>query len=153
MGLDMYLNAAKYVGNWDHTPAAEREQAHAIGKLVGIDPLPGNSVEVSIRCAYWRKANAIHKWFVDHCADGVDDCKDYCVSSDQLKALVDLCKTLLANPSGAKEHLPTAEGFFFGSTGYNDDYKADLEETVRQIEPLLTDPRWECFEFSYRASW
>ena len=26
--------------------------------------------------ASWRKANAIHKWFVDNVQDGVDDCGD-----------------------------------------------------------------------------
>ena len=48
--------------------------------------------------AYWRKANAIHKWFVDRVQDGVDDC-DYHreVTERDLKDLLDICETILAN--------------------------------------------------------
>lgn len=149
----MYLSASRYVGNWDHTKAEEREKAQAVGKILGIDPLPGNSITVSISVAYWRKANAIHQWFVDNCQDGTDDCKEYDTSRDKLRELVSLCKSCLAVPAGAPEHLPTKSGFFFGSTEYNDDYREDLESTIKQIEPLLTDPKWEHFNFEYHSSW
>ena len=33
---------------------------------------------------YWRKANQIHKWFVDNVQDGVDDCGEYKVTKEQL---------------------------------------------------------------------
>lgn len=49
--------------------------------------------------AYWRKANAIHKWFEDHCADGeIENCADYPVSEEQLIELRDLC-TKIVNQS------------------------------------------------------
>ena len=41
---------------------------------------------------YWRKANAIHKWFVDNVQGGEDDCREYPVSNDQLIELRDTCK-------------------------------------------------------------
>ena len=41
---------------------------------------------------YWRKANQIHKWFVDHCQDGIDDCREAYVSDEQLEELLNLCK-------------------------------------------------------------
>ena len=44
---------------------------------------------------YWRKANAIHKWFVDRVQGGVDDCSEYQVSSAQLIELRDTCKQVL----------------------------------------------------------
>lgn len=44
---------------------------------------------------YWRKANAIHKWFVDKVQGGEDDCKEYPVSSAQLIELRDTCKRVL----------------------------------------------------------
>lgn len=42
--------------------------------------------------ACWRKANAIHKWFVDNIQDGNDDCGVYEVSEEQLRELLELCK-------------------------------------------------------------
>ena len=38
---------------------------------------------------YWRKANAIHKFFVDNAAHGVDDCQPVQVTLDVLKDLID----------------------------------------------------------------
>ena len=45
--------------------------------------------------AYWRKANAIHNWFVKNIQDGNDDCKDYTVSTYQLETLLDVIRTVL----------------------------------------------------------
>ena len=48
--------------------------------------------------AYWRKANAIHKWFEDHCADGeIENCRDYYVSKEQLEELLNTCKHVIAS--------------------------------------------------------
>lgn len=43
---------------------------------------------------YWRKANAIHKWFVDNVQDGKDDCDYYEVGKEQLEELLEICKTI-----------------------------------------------------------
>jgi hypothetical protein len=43
---------------------------------------------------YWRKANQIHKWFVDNVQGGVDDCGEYLVTEDELDELRELCKKL-----------------------------------------------------------
>ena len=43
---------------------------------------------------YWRKANAIHKWFVDNVQDGEDDCEYHEVNKEQLKELLDICKLI-----------------------------------------------------------
>lgn len=45
----------------------------------------------------WRKANHIHKWFVDHVCDGKDDCEPYEVEEYQLEDLLSICKTIKAN--------------------------------------------------------
>lgn len=46
--------------------------------------------------AYWRKANAIHQWFVDHVQDGEDDC-DYHneVTKEDLEKLRNTCIEVL----------------------------------------------------------
>lgn len=45
---------------------------------------------------YWRKTNCVHKWFVDHVQDGVDDC-DYHheVTEEILRELVGICEEIL----------------------------------------------------------
>lgn len=48
---------------------------------------------------YWRKANAIHHWFVQNVQDGNDDCEYHEVTKDHLKTLRNLCITIFDNVS------------------------------------------------------
>lgn len=43
----------------------------------------------------WRKANHIHKWFVDNVQNGVDECDTYEVTKEQLEDLLSVCKKVL----------------------------------------------------------
>lgn len=53
-------------------------------------------VKLNDGIAYWRKANAVHKWFVDNIQDGVDDCNYHReVTQQDLEALRDACKEIL----------------------------------------------------------
>lgn len=46
--------------------------------------------------AYWRKFNALHKWFVDNIQGGVDDCSYHReVTEENLKEIIGICKTIL----------------------------------------------------------
>ena len=89
-------------------------------------------------------------WFVKNTQDGEDDCKEYYVSREQLQTLVDTCKLVLKDKDSASELLPCQEGFFFGSTDYDEYYFGDLEETIKMIEPLIKE---ETGDFYYKASW
>ena len=109
--------------------------------------------EVTFRLAYWRKANAIHQWFVDKCQDGVDECQETFLTREQLQDLVRTCKQVLADKRKASELLPTQEGFFFGGTDYDEYYTQDLEYTVKRIEKILNDPALAKFDFYYQSSW
>ena len=51
---------------------------------------------------YWRKANAIHRWFVDNVQNGEDDCGTYAVSKEQLEGLLGKCKYILDNVNVVK---------------------------------------------------
>jgi hypothetical protein len=45
---------------------------------------------------YWRKANAIHAWLVNHVQDGEDDCTyHHECTKEILEELLDTCKTVL----------------------------------------------------------
>ena len=99
---------------------------------------------------YWRKANAIHKWFVDNTANGIDDCKRTYVSMEQLKELYEICKKVIKTKN--TKLLPTEKGFFFGDTDYNEYYYADLKETVEKFEEILSKDN-KHVSFYYLASW
>lgn len=150
MGLDMYLGRRFYVKNWDHMKDDEKHKitVRKGGKKTSI---PTDKIcYIETQEAYWRKANQIHKWFVDNVQDGEDDCGAYDVSREQLKDLIELCQKVLADHSLAKELLPNSEGFFFGSQDYDEYYFGDLEDTIKQLTPLLDT---EEGGFEYRSSW
>lgn len=47
---------------------------------------------------YWRKANQIHNWFVEHVQDGEDDCCYHNeVTKEILEELLDTCEKVLAS--------------------------------------------------------
>lgn len=147
MGLDMYLYRRTYVQNWDHMGPEERHEITVSkgGKPTAIDTK--RIVYIIEQAAYWRKANAIHAWLV---GERDDNCEEFYVPTERLAELVKLCKTVLADPKKAEELLPTQSGFFFGSTEYDEGYIADLQDTVKQLEPLLSD---KGADYRYRASW
>jgi hypothetical protein len=102
--------------------------------------------------AYWRKANAIHNWFVDAVQGGKDDCDRYPVTRDQLKALIRDCRSVLDDPANARLVLPTVSGFFFGSTDYDSRYFENLRDTVSMLEKALADANHGT-QFFYHSSW
>ena len=69
MGLDMYLFKTKN-GKYDN--------------------------DINDQIGYWRKANEIHKWFVDNVQNGVDDCDIYPVSRENLIELAGICLKILS---------------------------------------------------------
>ncbi len=151
MGLDMYLNKQYYVQNREHTPDNKR---FAITILRGGKPSPIPTDKITYVITeelYWHKANAIHKWFVDHVQDGKDDCGHYGVSKDQLRDLLNTVKQVLAHQKLANELLPTQSGFFFGGTDYDTYYYNDLKYTEQGLERVLTTPNDGYFE--YQSSW
>ena len=155
MGLDMYLSAKKF-----HSPAewrpnetkeefAKLKQASGVGTVLDKVEHPHIYLEVSV--GYWRKQNAIHEWFVTNCQDGVDDCRNSYVGREQLESLLNTCKEVKSDHSKADGLLPTASGFFFGSTEYDEWYFGGIDETIEIIEVALAMP--EEWEFQYHSSW
>lgn len=97
MGLDMNLYKKTYVKNWQHM---RPEELHKItikrGGLVRKDIKPERISYIVEDIGYWRKANQIHKWFVDNVQDGNDDCGTYYVSAEKLLELKELCETVIS---------------------------------------------------------
>lgn len=143
MGLDMYLTAHHYL------PYNNARTVNTIKKL--CPSMPGTPSAIEFDVCYWRKANAIHQWFVQHVQGGVDDCKEYDVPMQSLRELVDLCIEVRGDGALAPSLLPTQSGFFFGDVEYGEAYMADLEHTIKTLTPLITlkNPLF----LSYHSSW
>lgn len=147
MGLDMYLTAKRYVYDFDDSGKALREKLQDL-KVNGM-----RVKELSYEAGYWRKANAIHKWFVDNVQRGTDNCGVYFVTTEQLEKLLELVNEVLRNRDKAAELLPTASGFFFGSLIYDEGYFDDLLQTKAIIENILSIDDLSKYDFYYSSSW
>ena len=154
MGLDMFLYAERYLSGPQREFGDEvKGNAAALAELAGL-PMAGGATGIYVKSqlAYWRKANAIHQWFVQNVQGGEDECKPHYVSRAQLKTLRDICQKVLDDPSLAEEYLSPADGFFFGSTEMDEYYFKDLRSTISQIDfALMAAP--EDSSFIYEASW
>lgn len=189
MGLDMFLRRKRDLGNAKLNVKVldnEYDWYKNKGKNYSLD----NCTFIMQEVGYWRKANAIHKWFVDNVQDGNDDCRDYWVSTDKLKELLDTCKKvketakikkdkvavgqkynaetekfekiyedgeIITNAEEIAEILPTTDGFFFGSTDYDNWYMQDINYTIELLEKILLEEEQkdknEYIEYYYGSSW
>lgn len=91
MGLDMYLIRKKYIGaKYEWRKVTGKVEIEIEGKKIPVEFDRISYIDEDV--GYWRKANAIHKWFVDNVQDGNDNCGNYYVSIGQLEELLDKCK-------------------------------------------------------------
>ena len=161
MGLDMYLSVRKYVNRIDYNsvqsggePEIRQEFQNVVNvldveNLIEKDSWTGMSVDVPV--GYWRKANAIHAWIVNNCANGVDECQPIYVSPDKASELLKSCQDVVEYPEFAKELLPPQSGFFFGSTDVDEYYINDLKYTIQVLTKVLSAKNVD--SVIYQASW
>lgn len=154
MGLDMYLGAKKYMSKY--FDKSDSEKIEKIDQMFGIQTDEDgdyHAQEIYFRIAYWRKANAIHNWFVENCQGGEDNCQETYVSREDLQKLLDVCKQVNEDKSKAEELLPSKSGFFFGGTDYDEWYSKDIEYTIERLTKILNDPALSKMDFYYQSSW
>lgn len=126
MGLDMYLIRKKYIGgNYEHNKVKGNIEIEARGKKIPIDVNKLTYIEEDV--GYWRKANQIHKWFVDNVQDGNDDCNYYDVDIKQLQDLLDICKEI-------KRKVKLKEGYIKNGQTLKDGEFQDVYEDGKFIE-------------------
>lgn len=121
MGLDMYLNRMPRYKNttvdevnaiesyldWQQKKKEGNEYANCtLKEWCGISEseLPSDRVikyytpyygdgSIMEQVGYWRKENSIHKWFVEHVQDGIDDCEyHHECTKEILEELLDTCE-------------------------------------------------------------
>lgn len=178
MGLDMYfyLKEKKHVEGWargndDEYKAfgrydAERGVPDEIAYPEDIKELAEYIYKINFKSTfinrdgfrmyqigYFRKFNALHNYIVNNLADGVDECQEIEITKDNLCALLDTLSKVSDNHDLADEELPTAEGFFFGSTCYDDWYFSDVKDAIEMCELFLTNIDFDKYKLVYLASW
>ena len=174
MGLDMYLRKKTMVNSfWLNTPSIKEA---GLKPKITITDIPGMDedkiVQIVEEAAYWRKCNAIHKWFVDNVQGGEDDCGEYEMHDEKLLELVNLCTDVygfyLKNRNShnspnkaaqeyAKEKLPCSEGFFFGGQTYDKYYFEDevryTIDTLASSIPVKGEKEFLPTYYVYSSSW
>ena len=153
----MYLEKRSYVQQWEHIKPEKQFRVTVTQGGQPYDEIRPERVSYVIeQVAYWRKANAIHRWFVSNVQNGEDDCGQYYVSAAQLGALLKAAEEavlVLDRGDDVSALLPTRSGFFFGSIDYDESYRDDLIETIGMLSALLGEPNADQADYYYRASW
>lgn len=101
---------------------------------------------------YWRKANAIHRWFVENCQGGVDECQESVVHPELLADLISKCEEITLDHSKT-DLLETQGGFFFGSTDYDEWYFEDIKATAVGLKAAVEIAMPKATHFIYQSSW
>lgn len=141
----MYLRAERYI--WFNEDDLGNEVKQAFPEL----PDGAKIKQVEAEVGYWRKANSVHKWFVDNVQDGVDECQKSPVSREDIQELKDICQKIVDTPDLASSLMPTQDGFFFGNTEYGEWYMNDVRDTIAICDRALALPdQWELY---YQSSW
>lgn len=160
MGLDMYLYAKKEIYKSNFCYRVGDKPTLKYPKAFKNFKIPQNNQSKLVieryQIGYWRKANAIHSWFVENCGDGIDNCQPIEVEKDKLIELSNICKAVLKDHSKANDLLPTQEGFFFGSVEYDNYYFDDVKKTLDIITPaieLIGSSQGKDYTIEYQASW
>lgn len=153
MGLDQYLYRKTFLWTGDYINEDARDSVMVTKGGKNHPAIKNDRIKYVVEeVGYWRKANHIHKWFVDNVQDGVDDCDEYEVEEEKLRELLETCKIILNDdPSKASVLLPTSDGFFFGGTEYDQYYFGTIIETIDIIENVLSENGDN--QFYYTASW
>lgn len=150
MGLDMYLERCKnvvfpYVSiDIEELKESEKEDDKRLleflkpyirqrGKYVQWDSL---SEEVG----YWRKANQIHRWFVDNIQDGEDNCGAYKVDKEELEELLGICKQIEENAVMKKGQVVNGQTVKDGEwvNIYEDGYNIINPEVCEELLPTCS---------------
>ena len=164
MGLDMYLTKKTFIGSHhDLKDLTGKIEITIKGTPVNINFQRVESIHEQV--GYWRKANQIHRWFVENVQDGEDDCGSYRVSKEKFQQLLHDVQTVLdakgldGELAVIKSFLPPSDGFFFGSIDISEYYWSDLEYTRDTIISILNEMEIDekssdaWIDYFYQSSW
>lgn len=165
MGLDMYLY--RKIDKGSKNPLFTIVPSNFLPKGLFKPDAEYLTPEITVNAGYWRKANAIHAWFVQN-ADVEDNCEPIQVDLDDLTKLRSTIEDIFNAKEEdiqkaielAKNTLAPTAGFFFGDTEIDEDYFNSLQYTYSIINREINfaeqlDKRGHNFalRWEYQASW
>jgi hypothetical protein len=122
------------IAGYESAPDAEREIYKIVIRDSGLeraaDPETPSAVIVSdddderdayaaeVVIGYWRKANHIHAWFVEHVQGGKDECQPFAVTREQLLALREICMKVLTASKLAEGEVKIGQVLQAGETDW-----------------------------------
>ncbi|MGL5958681.1 MAG: hypothetical protein ACRCZZ_08870 [Phocaeicola sp.] len=143
MGLDMYLFKAKLSPSQQKVIDKNGVNSMEASKIYRAVTWDSHLDEV----VYWRKASAIHDWFVSNIQNGVDECYEYAVSIDELYHLKSVCEQALETRD--MKHLPSRPSTFVSYQRYWD----SIESTTEVLQDILSDKIDDDEVYIYSSSW
>lgn len=82
--------------------------------------------------AYFRKVNFLFKYYEDR-GKMYNQCYAF-TDADDIDDIIDRCEQVLKGHNLAHRLLPSQDGFFFGSTEYDDWYFSDVKDCLKQMK-------------------
>jgi hypothetical protein len=158
--INNFVNIEKTMEPDDYNPAFAE-----LNEVVKLRGKYSKWLSIFDDIGYWRKANAIHNFFVQETQGGDDECQVSIIPKEVLEDLLDRCKRVLKlkkiylndgiikDGVGVEEILPTKSGFFFGGTEFDEWYFQDIADTKKLITKVLKDTDFDTQVICYRASW
>ena len=142
MGLDQYLEARQYFSGYDFKDDTSKRNQKVLKELEAIFPeldsvrQSDDSMEVKCQVGRWRKANQIHKWFVDNRQGGDDEQRSVGVSRESLVDLRKTCQAVLGE-SHLEDGIVT--NGFIASSKTNFKMEPNLEDGQVIIDPSVAE--------------
>ena len=99
---------------------------------------------------YFRKFNALFRW-VDQKVAEIENCEDIYLSKDHFLQLQSTLSAL--NFPNCHISFPTQEGFFFGSTEYDDLYWEDVRQLRAFVDKQLAEFDFDKHKIYFNAWW
>lgn len=143
MGLDQYIKKSTF---------ADNKLKYQLGQLnlpAGIKAERISNIQEEI--AYFRKFNALHLHIVECEETDDDNCRDF-YFNPYIRTLKEICDEILIDKDPEKAHslLHTGDGFFFGSTEYDEWYFEDVQKLHDVLVGILEeDPQLDHSYYYY----
>ena len=164
MGLDMYLyiRETKYESRYStgegKTNPVYPDELKQFAKDIEKDSFSSITTQIYYLVGYWRKFNALHNYIVQNYADGIDQCQSIYLNKDNIQEIRNICFRIITDPKQATSLMPCAQGFFFGSQEYDEDYLVNVEDTLHLFNKILVffeqlDKHNFNYDLVYEASW
>jgi len=92
----MYLEKKTYIKNWSYMDKKDHYKITITKGGKKREDIDTSKINYIVEEAgYWRKANAIHAWFVANCGDNKDECQIMYVGETELRILLDNCNKII----------------------------------------------------------